>query len=86
MNGNSPKNTTTRLGILLSGRGSNFLAIAQSIREGRLPGVEIAIVISNLAHAPGLAAARRLPLDQRRRRRYLHPEFRLHGGQQAGCR
>jgi phosphoribosylglycinamide formyltransferase-1 len=47
-----------RLGILLSGRGSNFLAIAQSIREGRLPNAEIAIVISNDAGAPGLAAAR----------------------------
>ena len=51
-----------RLGILLSGRGSNFLAIARSIREGRLPGVEIAIVISNVANAPGLAAARDLGL------------------------
>jgi phosphoribosylglycinamide formyltransferase-1 len=51
-----------RLGILLSGRGSNFLAIARSIREGRLPGVEIAVVISNVADAPGLAAARDLGL------------------------
>ena len=52
-----------RLGILLSGRGSNFLAIARSIREGRLPGVEIAIVISNVADAPGLTAARELGLS-----------------------
>ena len=51
-----------RLGILLSGRGSNFLAIAQSIREGRLPGAELAFVISNVADAPGLAAARALGL------------------------
>ena len=51
-----------RLGILLSGRGSNFLAIAQSIREHRLAGVEIAIVISNVADAPGLAAAHALGL------------------------
>ena len=51
-----------RLGILLSGRGSNFLAIAQSIREGRLKGVEIAVVISNVAEAPGLAAAANLGL------------------------
>jgi phosphoribosylglycinamide formyltransferase 1 len=49
-----------RLGILLSGRGSNFLAIAESIREGRLPGVAIAVVVSNIADAPGLAAARNL--------------------------
>jgi phosphoribosylglycinamide formyltransferase-1 len=52
----------TRLGILLSGRGSNFLAIADSIREGRLPNVEIAIVISNVADAPGLSAAQDLGL------------------------
>ncbi|HKN22821.1 MAG TPA: phosphoribosylglycinamide formyltransferase [Terracidiphilus sp.] len=52
----------TRLGILLSGRGSNFLAIAESIRTGKLPGVEIAIVISNVAEAPGIAAAAQLGL------------------------
>ena len=46
-----------RLGILLSGRGSNFLAIADSIASGKLPGAEIAVVISNKADAPGLSAA-----------------------------
>ena len=51
-----------RLGILLSGRGSNFLAIAESIRSGRLPDSEIAIVIANVADAPGLVAARKLGL------------------------
>jgi phosphoribosylglycinamide formyltransferase-1 len=51
-----------RLGILLSGRGSNFFAIAQNIREGRLPGVEIAVVLSNVADAPGIAAAQQLGL------------------------
>ena len=51
-----------RLGVLLSGRGSNFLAIAKSIREGRLKGVEIAIAISNVAEAGGLQAARELGL------------------------
>lgn len=55
-------NPPLRLGVLLSGRGSNFLAIAESIRAGRLPGVEIAIVVSNVAEAPGLAAARGLGL------------------------
>ncbi|HML18560.1 MAG TPA: phosphoribosylglycinamide formyltransferase [Bryobacteraceae bacterium] len=45
-----------RLGILLSGRGSNFGAIADSIAAGRLE-AEIAIVISNRAGAPGIAAA-----------------------------
>ena len=47
-----------KLGILLSGRGSNFLAIAESIDAGRLSGAEIAVVISNRADAPGIAAAR----------------------------
>jgi phosphoribosylglycinamide formyltransferase 1 len=54
--------TAVRLGILLSGRGSNCLAIAQSIREGRLKGVEIAVVVSNVADAGGLAAAAELGL------------------------
>jgi len=53
---------TLRIGILLSGRGSNFLAIADSIRAGRLLGVEIAVVISNVAEAPGLQAASDLGL------------------------
>ena len=51
-----------RLGLLLSGRGSNFLAIADSIRTEKLQGVEIAVAISNVADAPGLAAARQLGL------------------------
>ena len=51
-----------RLGILLSGRGSNFLAIAKAISEQRLTGAEIAVVLSNIEDAPGLAAARELNL------------------------
>jgi phosphoribosylglycinamide formyltransferase-1 len=51
-----------RLGILLSGRGSNFVAIADSIRAGRLEGVEIAVVVSNVADAAGLTKARELGL------------------------
>lgn len=47
---------TRRLGILLSGRGSNFLAIADAIAAGRLD-AEIAVVISNRPDAPGIAAA-----------------------------
>ena len=46
-----------RLGILLSGRGSNFLAIARNIGDGLLPNVEIGVVISNIAEAPGIKAA-----------------------------
>jgi phosphoribosylglycinamide formyltransferase 1 len=49
-----------RLGILLSGRGSNFLAIAEGIAQGRLEHAEIAVVISNRSDAPGIAAARSL--------------------------
>jgi phosphoribosylglycinamide formyltransferase-1 len=51
-----------RLGVLLSGRGSNFLAIAESIRAGKLEGVEIAVVISNVAEAGGIGKARELGL------------------------
>jgi phosphoribosylglycinamide formyltransferase-1 len=46
-----------RLGILLSGRGSNFEAIADRIASGNL-NAEIAVVISNVESAPGLARAR----------------------------
>jgi phosphoribosylglycinamide formyltransferase-1 len=60
--GKREQSENLRLGILLSGRGSNLLAIAQSIREGRLSGAEIAVVLSNVADAPGLAAARALGL------------------------
>src|SRR6516162_7657918 len=45
------------LGILLSGRGSNFVAIADNIDAGRIPGARIAVVISNKADAPGIATA-----------------------------
>ncbi|MEO8726837.1 MAG: phosphoribosylglycinamide formyltransferase [Acidobacteriaceae bacterium] len=45
-----------RLGILLSGRGSNLIAIADAIAAGRL-NAEIAVVISNRPYAPGIEAA-----------------------------
>lgn len=51
-----------KLGILLSGRGSNFRAIADSIRDDRLTGVEIAVVIANVADAGGLQTAIELGL------------------------
>lgn len=51
-----------RLGILLSGRGSNFEAIADNIATGSIDAA-IAIVISNRAEAPGLEAARRRGLN-----------------------
>src|SRR6202140_2685581 len=46
------------LGILLSGRGSNFMTIADSVAVGRIPNARIAVVISNRADAPGLETAR----------------------------
>lgn len=51
------------LGILLSGRGSNFVAIADSIESGRIPDARIAVVISNRAEAPGIATARQRGLE-----------------------
>ena len=51
------------LGILLSGRGSNFVAIADSIDAGRIADARIAVVISNRADAPGIATARQRGLN-----------------------
>ena len=50
------------LGILLSGHGSNFEAIANNIATGKIPDARIAIVISNKVDAGGLATAKRLGL------------------------
>jgi phosphoribosylglycinamide formyltransferase-1 len=51
-----------RLGILLSGRGSNFEAIARNVQAGKIP-AQIAVVISNKEDAPGLARAKEMGLD-----------------------
>jgi phosphoribosylglycinamide formyltransferase 1 len=51
-----------RLGILLSGRGSNFVAIADNAAAGRIP-ADIAVVICNRPGAPGLEEAQRRGLD-----------------------
>jgi phosphoribosylglycinamide formyltransferase-1 len=52
-----------RIGVLLSGRGSNFEALADRIAAGHLPDAEIALVISNREDAPGIgrAALRGIP-------------------------
>lgn len=50
--------TKTRIGVLLSGRGSNFEALADSVAAGRIPNAEIAIVISNRENAAGIEKAR----------------------------
>jgi len=67
------------LGILLSGRGSNFLAIADAVSAGKISDARIAVVISNLADAPGLAAARRrglaaVAIEARGRKRAEHDQ------------
>jgi phosphoribosylglycinamide formyltransferase-1 len=67
------------LGILLSGRGSNFLAIADAVDSGKIPDARVAVVISNLADAPGLEAARRrgltaVAIEARGRKRAEHDE------------
>jgi phosphoribosylglycinamide formyltransferase-1 len=51
------------LGILLSGRGSNFVAIADGVDAGRIPNARIAVVISNKVDAPGIATARERGLN-----------------------
>jgi phosphoribosylglycinamide formyltransferase 1 len=48
------------LGILLSGRGSNFEAIAKNVATGRIPNARVSVVISNRADAGGLQTAQRL--------------------------
>jgi len=50
------------LGILLSGRGSNFEAIAKNVTAGRIPNARIAVVISNRSDAGGIETARKLGL------------------------
>lgn len=50
--------TKKRIGVLLSGRGSNFEALADSVAAGRIPNAEIGIVLSNREGAPGIEKAR----------------------------
>jgi len=51
------------LGILLSGRGSNFEAIAKNVAAGKIPDARIAVVISNKTDAGGIEVARRMGLE-----------------------
>jgi phosphoribosylglycinamide formyltransferase-1 len=53
------------LGILLSGRGTNFIAIADSIDSGRIQNARIAVVISNKPDAPGIETAKKRGLTAR---------------------
>ena len=68
-----------RIGILISGRGSNMLALADALSDGRIPDAEIALVISNVADAAGLTKAAEqgivtLTLDHRGKTREQHDQ------------
>src|SRR5574337_81734 len=56
---------TKRIGVLLSGRGSNFEALAESVAAGHIPDAEIAIVISNREGAAGIERARARSIETR---------------------
>ena len=67
----------SRLGILISGRGSNMLALADAVNDGRIPNTEIALVVSDKPNAAGIehAAARGLKtqvIERRGRSREEH--------------
>ena len=66
-----------RLAILISGRGSNMVALADAVRAGAIPNAEVAVVISDQANAAGLAKATKcgietLVIERRERAREAH--------------
>ncbi|MBO0721361.1 MAG: phosphoribosylglycinamide formyltransferase [Blastocatellia bacterium] len=66
-----------QIGILISGRGSNMVALADAASEGRIPDARIGLVISNVANAPGIERARErgieaIHLDHRGKTREEH--------------
>lgn len=54
-----------RIGVLLSGRGSNFEALADSVSSGLIPNAEISVVVSHREGAPGIYRARARGIDAR---------------------
>lgn len=52
-----------RIAILISGRGSNMVALTEAVRAGRVPNTEVAVVVSDQPNAPGLAKAKELGID-----------------------
>jgi phosphoribosylglycinamide formyltransferase-1 len=71
---------TARVGILLSGRGSNFLALHEAMARGDVP-AETAVVVSNIADAGGLAKARELGLRAVALPHRAAPDRRTHEAQ-----
>src|SRR5687767_16026121 len=68
---------STRIAILISGRGSNMVALADAIQNGTIPNTEIALVISDQPDAKGLHASRErslktLVIERRGRKREEH--------------
>jgi phosphoribosylglycinamide formyltransferase-1 len=66
-----------KIGILISGRGSNMLALIRAVADGRIPDAEVAIVISNVANVAGIEKAREhgvetVTLDHRGKTREEH--------------
>src|SRR5581483_1154083 len=66
-----------RIAILISGRGSNMVALADAVRAGEIPNAEVAIVISDQPNAAGLERARErgietLVIERRGRQREEH--------------
>ena len=66
-----------KIGILISGRGSNMVALVEAVRSGEIPDSEVAIVISDKPSAHGLAKARErgvetVVLERRGRSREEH--------------
>lgn len=53
-----PINQLMRIGILISGRGTNMAALADAVRDGRVPGAEVAVVLSDKPSAAGRVRAR----------------------------
>ncbi len=76
--GFAPSPGSARLAILLSGRGSNFEAIAASVAAGAIPGAEIVAVLSDVPEAGGLARARERGLPAFAVDRKSYPDRRAH--------
>ena len=66
-----------RIGILISGRGSNMVALADAVRDGRIPNAEVAVVVSDQPDAAGLGKAKErgietVVIERRGRKREEH--------------